>query len=65
MCEICRQTPCHPSCPNARNEMSEIRCDRCGTQLLVGEDFFEDVEGMNLCEDCFYDFKEEKRSVAK
>lgn len=50
MCDVCRQTPCHPRCPNAEIPIFDL-CEKCGAKIYDGDDYFE-VDGNNYCEDC-------------
>ena len=50
MCRVCRQEPCHPSCPNA--EPQKCVCDRCGRTL--GRYIY--IEDEYICTDCLEDF---------
>ena len=36
MCEICRQYPVHPQCPNAEPILYGY-CEKCGRQIYAGE----------------------------
>lgn len=51
MCEICRQHPCHPACPNADEEPVIANCVDCGRELYEGDKVFKGV-----CEDCMRDY---------
>ena len=56
MCEICRQYPCHSSCPNAPDPPVFAVCYSCGTEILYGDDYY-DVCGNVYCEDCIDEFR--------
>lgn len=52
MCEICRQSPCHPRCPNAVRKVRGT-CDECGEELYEDEYYYKDFSGNTYCsEDC-------------
>ena len=50
MCEICRQVPCHPRCPNAEHKVF-CECSICGDDIYEGETMY-DLADMYVCEDC-------------
>lgn len=50
MCDICRQAPCHPSCPNAPEPEPVMRCSKCGEGLYAGDRHYE-----GICERCLGD----------
>ena len=54
MCSICRQTPCHPRCPNAPEPPSFGKCVKCNTKILDGDDYY-DIDGEYYCEDCIHE----------
>ena len=51
MCIDCRQTPCHPRCPNAPDPRTVFICSGCGQEIYEGDDFW-DILGEQFCEDC-------------
>lgn len=51
MCEECRRSPCHPSCPNADEEMPVYYCDSCGEGIYDGEEYYPLFDG-HYCVDC-------------
>lgn len=51
MCEECRQTPCHPRCPNADEPRVVTVCDVCDSKIYEGDTMYK-IEGMCICEDC-------------
>lgn len=51
MCEVCKQTPCHPRCPYAPDPPIVHECIRCGDLILEGDSYY-DVDGEQWCEDC-------------
>lgn len=55
MCEICKQLPCHPRCPNASEPKPIVICEECGYEIFEGEVYYK-FDGQNLCEECFVDF---------
>lgn len=58
MCDICRQVPCHPRCPNAPDPPAVFVCSGCSREILAGEDYW-DVLGEQFCEDCIYKARKE------
>lgn len=54
MCEICRQYPCHPCCPNADEIEPIYICDNCKEGIYDGEYVFE-IGGCKYCEGCIND----------
>lgn len=52
MCDMCLQNPCHPRCPNAELPEVVLTCDKCGSEIFVGDAYYEDVGGENICESC-------------
>lgn len=54
MCDICRQTPCHPGCPNAPDPPAVHTCKLCGEAIRVGDDYYE-MDGEFYHEECFED----------
>jgi hypothetical protein len=51
MCEICRQTPCHPRCPNAPEPIAVETCCKCDGGIYEGDKYLDTVDGC-ICEDC-------------
>lgn len=45
MCSECRQTPCHPRCPNAPLSRPRCTCDLCKEGIYDGEEYFENENG--------------------
>lgn len=41
MCEICRQNPCHPRCPNAPEPTPVYECEWCKEPILDGEEYLD------------------------
>lgn len=51
MCEVCRQYPCHPRCPNAPEPPVVCHCDNCNEKIHEGEEMY--VIGYEkFCESC-------------
>ncbi len=50
MCDICRQIPCHPACPNAPEPKPVMHCGKCGKGLYAGDRHYE-----GICESCLGD----------
>lgn len=55
MCEICRRTPCHPSCPNAPEPSIFDHCVECGYEIYDGDEYYE-IDGKKYCEACVGSF---------
>lgn len=55
MCEICRQNPCAPQCPNFEDEPL-FYCNKCDEPIYADEVYYE-VCGEIFCEDCVYEGK--------
>ena len=55
MCDICRQTPCHPRCPNAPEPKPVERCCLCGEGIYEGDEYLITTDGC-VCKDCLEDF---------
>ena len=53
MCQECRQSPCHPRCPNAVTN-TICMCDVCGDEIYEGEPVYV-ILGKNICERCIED----------
>ena len=51
MCEECRQSPCHPRCPNAPDPIAVFICSGCGHEIYEGDDYW-DILGEQFCESC-------------
>lgn len=54
MCDICRQTPCHPCCPNADDPPTVYTCEHCKEPIVVGDEYYE-LEGEFYHEECLED----------
>lgn len=50
MCSECGFYPCHPSCPNAEEEI--YTCAVCKDEILAGR--YAVVGDEYICEDCLY-----------
>ena len=55
MCEICRQTPCHPRCPNAPEPKPVEMCCLCGEGICEGDEYLNTTDGC-VCKGCLEDF---------
>ena len=55
MCDLCRQHPCHPRCPNADLPPIVTYCLKCHLPIREGE-YYYDVEGDPYCDDCIISF---------
>jgi len=51
MCDICRQSPCHPRCPNTPGLIPVFICSGCGEDIYEGEDVYH-LLGEQYCERC-------------
>ena len=58
MCEVCRQTPCHPRCPNAPDPVPVHKCVECGDGIFDGDRYVE-INGKFYCEWCLDDMAAE------
>ena len=56
MCVVCRQTPCHPRCPEAPEPPVVYYCVNCGYEIYHG-DYYYNIGGDPWCEDCISDLK--------
>lgn len=54
MCMVCKQSPCHPRCPNAPELRAKHECCECGKGIYEGDKYFDGPEGY-ICEDCIDD----------
>ena len=52
MCRECGFYPCHPSCPNAEEEI--YTCTDCGEDILSGR-YASLGADEYICEDCLFD----------
>lgn len=52
MCEVCRQNPCCPACPNFEGEPLMF-CNKCDTGIFAGDSYYE-ICGSIFCEDCVH-----------
>lgn len=50
MCQECRQTPCHPRCPNAEPECDLI-CSECKSGIMSGDRYYDSRKGP-VCYEC-------------
>ena len=55
MCMECRQTPCHPRCPNATHT-PVCECEQCGYDIYEGDTMYV-INGKNICESCIDECK--------
>lgn len=51
MCSECRQTPCHPRCPNADEPPIVCLCDNCGEAIRDGYEMYV-IGSDKFCETC-------------
>lgn len=54
MCMECRQTPCHPRCPNALETKFKYYCYDCGEGIYVDEEYVENEHGDKIHYDCCF-----------
>lgn len=54
MCEICRQVPCHPRCPNAPEPVPVYECTECHEGIFDDEKYFDGPNGP-ICSNCIDD----------
>ena len=54
MCEMCRQFPCHPQCPNAPDPPKVYTCKHCDDPIVEGEMFYK-LDDDYYHEECFED----------
>lgn len=54
MCDVCRQTPCNPRCPNAPEPQAVYTCKICGESIVEGDEYYE-MDGEFYHEECFED----------
>ncbi len=59
MCDICRQNPCHPRCPNAPDPKPSHKCTKCGGGIFEGDKFLESY-GEVICMECLEDMDVEE-----
>jgi hypothetical protein len=45
MCIECRQTPCHPRCPNASESKFKHYCYDCDEGIYTGDEYVENLSG--------------------
>lgn len=57
MCDICRQSPCPPGCPNAPEPRAIYVCSGCDQDIYEGEDVYH-IMGEQFCESCIRQAKE-------
>ncbi len=51
MCQECRQTPCHPRCPNADDPPIVCYCDNCDGEIRDGDTMYK-IGSERFCEEC-------------
>lgn len=55
MCDICRQSPCHPACPNAPEPPQVYLCAHCREPIVPGEEYVEFAGKHYHYQDCIQD----------
>lgn len=58
MCAECRQTPCHPSCPNAEPDKLLGKCYLCGRKIFDVNTYYQ-LDDMEFCEECVLNARRE------
>ena len=58
ICEICRQIPCHPRCPNYVPPKASHYCSICGDGIYDGEDYIENQDGEYIHYECVQGIKQ-------
>lgn len=58
ICDICRQSPCHPMCPCCIPPQAVCHCSVCGGGIYEGEEYIENDNGDCRHYDCFTGTKE-------
>lgn len=53
ICEICRQNPCHPRCPNYIPQKASYYCSYCGEGIYNGEEYIENENNEYMHFECF------------
>lgn len=51
MCDVCRQYPCHPQCPNADEPEVYAHCEICDEPIYDGDEYY-NLDGHKYCEAC-------------
>ncbi len=59
MCAVCKQIPCHASCPNAPEPNPMHRCGKCGGGIFEGDKYFRDAN-LKICGDCMNEMSAEE-----
>lgn len=54
MCSECRQSPCHPRCPNAEEPPIYSKCEICGEPIYDGDEFYQ-IDDHDYCESCVFE----------
>ena len=52
MCEICRNYPCHPRCPNYEPPKASHNCSICHEGIYDGEEYIVNDDGEYAHWDC-------------
>lgn len=55
MCSVCRQSPCHPRCPNAPEPAPVAYCRICYEPLFAGDKHYD-----GICKGCLDDMDTEE-----
>ena len=63
-CPICGRSPCAAGCPNEDPPEPALTCDCCGEVLYEGDEYYSDIDGDNLCENCFYTWSRRRCKTA-
>ena len=54
MCEICRQSPGHPRCPNAGEPEGKYTCIKCEYGIMEEDEYLASPDGP-VCLECLED----------
>ena len=58
LCELCRQTFCHPRCPNYSPVKAIHYCSSCGDGIYEGEEYIKNLDGEYRHYECFHGMRE-------
>lgn len=54
MCDLCRQYPCHPRCPNYIPPKTTYYCSICNEEIYKGERYIENFNSDLAHWDCIF-----------
>ena len=52
MCDVCRQNPCSPRCPNADEPKAYHYCSYCGEGIYEGEKYIKNDDDKYIHYEC-------------